>query len=220
MTLLLGDTNQADFNEQFKIYALNENNKRSTMEWMQTYPDQWADKLNEIFGERLIEPAKPDLTNEKGIIELHTRVNFKFDRAIYRVKKIEQYDPDIAIVATDRQQYGEMRGTVIPKNFWDSEDDFFENGMAYSLLYKGQLASMAFSSYKFDNQFELGIETHPEFRGKGFAELACAALIEYCLDNNYEPIWACRKDNRGSYQLALKLGFQPVIELPYYRLSH
>ena len=219
MTLLLGDINQEDFNQQFKMYALNTENKRSSFEWMQTYPSHWENKLNKIFGELLIKSDENDLKNEKGIIELNTRVNFKFYKSSYLTKKVEKYNPDIEIVPTDRQLFREMRGTVVPKYFWDSEDDFFENGMAYSLLYKGELASMAFSSYKLDDQFELGIETHPEFRGKGLAEIVCSSLIDYCIDNNYEPIWACRKENIGSYKLALKLGFHPLLELPYYRLS-
>jgi hypothetical protein len=34
-----------------------------------------------------------------------------------------------------------------------------------------------------------------------------------------EPVWACRLENDGSYKLAQKLGFEPVLEIPYYRLS-
>jgi RimJ/RimL family protein N-acetyltransferase len=113
-----------------------------------------------------------------------------------------------------------MEGGVVPSRFWDSEDDFFRNGLAYALFYKGELASMAFSSYWFDDQFELGIETKDKFRGKGFAELVCSALIDYCISHDYEPIWACRLENSGSYKLAQKLGFKPGIEIPYYRLSN
>jgi L-amino acid N-acyltransferase YncA len=219
MTLLLGDTNQDHFNEQFKEYALNTENKRKSFEWMQSYPGHWETKLNELFGDQLISSEKNGLRHEKGIIELNTRVNFKFDKATFLAKKVANSNPEIKIVPADRQQFREMRGTVVPKYFWDCEDDFFDNGMAYSLLYKGELASMAFASYKFDDQFELGIETHPEFRGKGLAEIVCSALIDYCIEKNYEPIWACRKENTGSYKLAPKLGFHPALELPYYRLS-
>jgi GNAT superfamily N-acetyltransferase len=201
------------------MYALNTENNRSSFEWMQSYPSDWENKLNELFGVLLIRSDKNDLKQEKGIIELNTRVNFKFDKTTYLTKIFAKDNPDIEIVNTNRQMFREMRGTVIPKYFWDNEDDFFKNGMAYSLLYKGELASMAFASYKFDNQFELGIETHPEFRGKGFAEIVCSSLIDYCIANNYEPVWACRKENIGSYKLALKLGFHPLLELPYYRLS-
>ncbi len=47
----------------------------------------------------------------------------------------------------------------------------------------------------------------------------CSTLIEYCLENSYEPVWACRLENVGSYKLAEKLGFEMYGEVPYYRLS-
>jgi RimJ/RimL family protein N-acetyltransferase len=70
-----------------------------------------------------------------------------------------------------------------------------------------------------DNMLELGMETVPKFRGKGFAQHTCSQLIDYCLDNDYEPIWACRLENIGSVRLAEKLGFKSTIQIPYYRLS-
>lgn len=68
--------------------------------------------------------------------------------------------------------------------------------------------------------FELGIETVPEFRSRGFAEMVCAVLIDFCIRNHYEPIWACRQENTGSYQLALKPGFEVLTIIPYYQLSN
>lgn len=34
------------------------------------------------------------------------------------------------------------------------------------------------------------------------------------------PVWACRMQNRGSYNLARSPGFEPALEIPYYRLSN
>ncbi len=86
----------------------------------------------------------------------------------------------IEIVKTDALMYQTMPGTTVPKYFWNSESDFLQNGIGYSLLYNGQLASMAFAGYILDNKLEIGIETVPEFRKKGYAELVCSALIDYC----------------------------------------
>ena len=112
-----------------------------------------------------------------------------------------------------------MKGSVVPFYFWDSEDDFLKNGVGFSLFYKDKLSSTAYSSYIHDDKLELGIETVEEFRGKGFAEYTCSALIDYCIENNFEPVWACRLENIGSYKLAQKIGFIPSAEIPYYRLS-
>jgi hypothetical protein len=219
MTLLVGNPDNMDFNQEFKKYALNLDSQRTSFEWMQTYPGTWDNRLKNLFGDQLIPSSLNVSKTENGMIELNTRVNFKFDKSTYLANKTRVNDENISIVPTDSKMFKEMPGTVVPKYFWNNEADFFKYGMSYSLLYKGELASMSFSSYKFDNQFELGIETNPIFRGKGLAEIVCSALIDYCIEKNYEPIWACRKENIGSYKLALKLGFQPILELPYYRLS-
>ena len=219
MTLLLGSSDNDDFNDLFRKYALNTENEKSCFEWMQTYPRTWDNKLSELSGDLLILSAENVGRNETGILELNTRVNFKFDKAAYIADKTSRNNEDTRIAATNKDLLQKMRGTVTPKYFWNTEDDFLNNGMAYSLLYKGELASMAFSSCWFEQQLEIGIETHPEFRGRGFAEIVCGALIDWCIENNLEPVWACRKENTGSYKLACKLGFRPVLELPYYRLS-
>ncbi len=219
MTLLLGDSTNKEFNEQFRKHALNITSSRDNYEWMQAFPNSWDNVLSELFDGYMIKAADNKQATEKGIIELNTRVNFKFNREKYPALHQRITDPAIEIVQADRNLFRKMKGSVIPASFWENEDVFFENGLAYCLLYKQQLASTAFSSCWFGNLFELGIETEPGYRGKGFAEIVCSALIEYCLQNNYEPIWACRLENTGSYKLALKLGFEVSVTLPYYRLS-
>lgn len=112
-----------------------------------------------------------------------------------------------------------MQGSVIPKYFWRNEDQFQNKGIGFSLIYDGEVASTAFSSCRFENQLEIGIETLEKYRGKGFALYVCSVLINYCIENGLEPIWACRMENIASYQLAHKLGFIPTHSIPYYRLS-
>ncbi len=220
MTLLLGDSSNQKFNNSLKAHALNIDAKRKNHEWMQAFPDSWDHVLTEMFGDKLIKQEDNSGNRESGVIELNTRVNFKFNKEKYLAQPRPVLSPDIKIVKTDRAQFREMKGSVIPVYFWENEDDFFKNGIAYSLLYKDQLASTAFSSCWFDDLLELGIETEPAFRGRGYAEIVCSALISFCIENNYEPVWACRKENTGSYKLAQKLGFEVAITLPYYRLSN
>ena len=58
---------------------------------------------------------------------------------------------------------------------------------------------------------------NPEFRGMGLAKHAATALIDRCLAQGLQPAWSCRKLNIASLRLALALGFEPGIEVPYYR---
>lgn len=219
MTLLFGESNNEKFNEAFKNYALNKDNSRDNTEWMQVFPDNWDNVLLSLFKDALVKSADNTEKVEKGIVELNTRVNFKFNIAKHQPLSTQIIDKDISIVRADGQTFRDMQGSVVPLYFWDSEEDFLKNGAAFALFCKGELASMSFSSYWFGNEFEIGIETTEKFRGKGLAELVCRAIIDYCVENNYEPIWSCRLENIGSYKLAQKLGFEPTLYLSYYRLS-
>jgi hypothetical protein len=218
MALLFGKSDNEAFNESFKSYALNKENIRNSFEWMQAFPGSWAKVLTSLFNDRLFKFDDNIEKAEKGIIELNTRVNFKFNINQHQPVPTN-FDKEIAIVRANGQMFRDMQGSVVPIYFWDSEADFLKNGVGFGLFYKNELASMSFSSYWFDNEFEIGIESKEKFRGKGFAELACRAIIDFCIENNYEPIWSCRLENVGSYKLAQKLGFDPTLYLPYYRLS-
>lgn len=220
MTLLFGESTNENFNEAFKSYAINKNNSRNNFEWLQAFPNDWDHVLSSLFKGVLIKSADNKEKAERGIIELNTRVNFKFNSAKHQLLSSQVIDKDIKIVRVNGQMFRDMNGSVVPKYFWNSEEDFLKSAVAFALFYKDELASMSFSSYWFGNDFEMGIETKEKFRGKGLAELVCRAIIDYCIENNYEPIWSCRLENTASYKLAQKLGYEPTLYLPYYRLSN
>jgi RimJ/RimL family protein N-acetyltransferase len=220
MSLLFGSSDNEVFNSSFRDYALNLNQVRGRHEWMQAFPNDWHEVLKELFQDRLITLEENKSKVEAGIVELNTRVNFKFLPDRFRMPVEIDLDPNIKILRTNRQNFREMKGSVVPLHFWDSEDDFVENGVGFSLFYKNELASTAFSSYFHDDKLELGIETFEAYRGRGFAVYVCSALIGYCLENGLEPVWSCNLANMGSYKLAQKIGFSPVLKIPYYRLSN
>ncbi|WP_299523872.1 GNAT family N-acetyltransferase [uncultured Lutibacter sp.] len=219
MSLLFGDSKNIDFNNEFLNYSININRTRNKHEWMQAYSNDWDKVLSELYGNRMIKSTENKEFIEIGIVELNTRVNFKINREKYISNKKMNLPQDCEIERTDEQIYNEMKGSVIPSNFWDNVNDFIENGIGFSLLYKNQLAATAYSAFIHDKRLEIGIETISDFQGKGFAQLVCSALIDYCFENDFEPVWACRLENVGSFKLAEKLGFEPISEIPYYRLS-
>jgi hypothetical protein len=191
-------------------------------EWMQVFPEGWSAVLADLLGDTLIKAKDNTSHFTQGVVELNTRVNFIFNRDIYLKtrRKLIEHHPEIIIIESTKEIYDQMNGSVVPRVFWNSSSDFIRKGVSFSLHYHKQLAATSFSSFVAPGKLELGIETLPEFRGLGLAEKVCAALIDYCINNNLEPIWACRLENIGSYNLAKKLGFIPTIELPYYRLSN
>ena len=220
MSLLFGDCNSFEFNLKFKEYALNTYSERIKHEWMQAFPSNWDLVLSDLFGNFLIKSSDNTKKQEQGIIELNTRVNFKFNELKYAESKLHNSDSDFQILRSEKQIFQDMKGSVVPSSFWDNEDDFYKNGVGFSLYYENRLASTAYSAFIHDNKLEIGIETFETFRGKGFAQNVCSALIDYCIQNGYEPIWSCRKENINSYKLAQKLGFEPIKEIPFYRLSN
>lgn len=219
MSLLFGNSKNEAFNLAFKKYALNENRSRKIIEWMQVFPADWDDVLQDLLSDNLVSLSSESTSSHA--IEQNVRVNFKFNKEKFLKGKLanKKSDPAVEILRTDREAFEKMTGTVVPLNFWNDADDFINKGVAFSLYYDGRLASTAFSAYLHDDKLELGIETYDEFKGKGLAYKACSALIEYCIENGFEPVWACKRDNVGSYQLAQKLGFENVKEISYYRLG-
>ncbi len=218
MSLLFGETDNENFNEWFVDYALNTFKIRNNYEWLQAFPDSWNKKISELFGTKLIKYTDNIGNVENNIILEYTRVNFKFNYGKYLSYKSQNNTEIFNIIRTDKEIYNNMQGSVIPKYFWKDAEHFFKYGVGYSLIYENKIASTAYSAFIHDNQFELGIETIDCYRGKGFAINTCSALIDYCINNNYEPIWACRLDNIGSINLAQKLGFEPIAYIPFYRL--
>jgi GNAT superfamily N-acetyltransferase len=186
---------------------------------MQAYPNDWDHVLSELYNDRMIRSEDNQENKEIGIIELNTRINFRFNYEKYISNKSVMISKDCEIVRADKDVYEKMRGSVIPSYFWDTADDFINNGVGFSLFCNNKLATTAYSAFIHDDKLELGIETMPEYRGKGYAQITCSALIDYCIENNYEPVWACRLENTGSRRLAEKLGFEVNKKIPYYRLS-
>lgn len=214
MSLLFGDTENEDFNHNLFDYLTNKPKVRKQYEWLQAFPHSWNQKIESILDSYLV---KIDSANLNSVLE-NTRVNFKFNRLKQSKIKLSLDRQEYEVVRTTKELLRSMQGSVIPKFFWQSEDQFQNTGIGFSLIYDGEVASTAFSSCRFENQLEIGIETLEKYRSQGFALNVCSVLINYCIKNDLEPIWACRMENMASYQLALKLGFIPTFYIPYYRL--
>jgi hypothetical protein len=220
ISLLFGDYGNVDFNNRFKSHALNIDNSRDKHEWMQAYPGEWKNVLQDLFGNLIIKSSENTGNKTAGVIELNTRVNFRFNKDRYlHIDKAALSGNDM-IVETGPSHFEQMPGSVIPLRFWDSAAGFMQKGKGFTLLHDGEIASTAFSAFVHEEKLEIGIETVERYRGSGFAELACCRLIDYCLERGLIPVWSCRFENTASYKLARKLGFEPTRMIPFYRLSN
>jgi len=219
MSLLFGDTTNEKFNSWLLGHALNIFKTRDRYEWLQAYPETWNKQIASQWKEYLSKCG--DNTNETTdiSIEENTRVNFKFNKAGYLDFKAKHPLASISTIRTDGQMFENMQGSVIPSRFWDNAADFSNRAVAFSVMDGDRVAATAFSAFVIGNQLEIGIETSESYRGKGYAVAVCVALIDYCLEHDYIPVWGCKLENTPSFLLARKLGFEPTLYWPFYRLN-
>lgn len=172
-------------------------------EWLQLSSRRWAERLRDLAGEAT------------APIEEHVRVNYRFSRTRFQERR-RATSP--TAVRMGRAEF-ELEGSVVPRRFWPSAERFVEVGAGFAVWAEGEVASVAFSSWVTSDELELGIETRPQWRGRGFAAIACHALIEHALSRSLEPAWSCRLGNIASCRLAESLGFIATRHLPYFKLA-
>jgi len=206
MSFLCGCGYNLDFNNDLLDYFTQRSFPRKKAEWLQAFPRDWDDFMNPLV--------------EQGIILPSRRLNFKFDvRRFYETyKQMDTISFSGEIISTPTEMLFEIDGTVVPKDYWKSPEQFASMAKAFTVMIDGKPASTAFTSARHDDKLEIGIETKPEYHGKGLGYIACAKLIEYCLEHQLEPVWSCRLDNIGSVKLSQKLGFVETLNMPYYHI--
>jgi len=136
------------------------------------------------------------------------RYAFSFDLMTYKNRKrngISEYDITIInqnliehCLEFDKKYYDE---------YWDSIDNFLENGIGFCVKDKERVISEGVSIFKSKNYAEIDIITDSNYRGKGLASIVAEQFIDYCLSENIQPCWDCDVDNHASINLASKLGF-------------
>jgi hypothetical protein len=170
-------------------------------EWLLSYPN--IDNPNNFF---------------RGVyskIYKYTRVHYKFNPAKYKYKK----NGKLKIVRVDKKIYQKLRGQVHPKFYWDNMSDFLNIGVAFSVMYDDEPVSTAFATSIIDNVIDIGVDTVPRYRERGFGTAAANAMVEFCLENNCEPLWGTFSYNFAGMRVAEKLGFEIVEHLPCYGLN-
>jgi len=204
MTFLCGHSNNEAFNKSLFDYFKDSSNERKKDEWLQAFPREWDIVMKRLIDEHIAIP--------------YTRLNFKFDAAKFYEKYNQTDKSKYEIISTPTDMLFEITGSVVPKDYWRTREQFANIAKAFTIMIDGKPVSTAFTSARHDDKLEIGIETTKEYHGKGLGYLACAKLIEYCLDNNIEPVWSCRYENTASVNLCQKLGFVETLRTPYYHI--
>lgn len=90
---------------------------------------------------------------------------------------------------------------------YGSPEQFLKHGKGYALCKAGHILSEAYTDYLGGGYMEIGVVTHPNYRGQGFGSQIASHLISKCLEENHIPNWSCQINNRASMKVALKIGF-------------
>jgi hypothetical protein len=220
MALLCGSPEKDSFNRELKGFLKNDSSNGGTAKWMICHPETWEPTLENLLGGDLTKA--PSSMGEEvegnrvpGTVVQTQRVNFRFHSKPLAHPTLPA---GFALRRVDSDLYHRITGSVVPQAFWDNSEDFLRSGIGFSLLDEGRIVSTCFSSFVVDDKLELGVETQREYRGKGLSVFPTTETIEYCVSRGLEPVWACRRENTPSFRLALKLGFTPVSDHPYYIL--
>ena len=99
----------------------------------------------------------------------------------------------------------------------------FPDGIVYGIISDASVVSVAFAhrSGLMENQVaDLGVETAPAYRRRGYSQTAVSALVAYIARVGGEARYACSPDNYASIVTARSVGFVPygkglVLSAPY-----
>ncbi|MFW5836293.1 MAG: GNAT family N-acetyltransferase [bacterium] len=206
MAFLVGRSENCEYRAWVDARAANADGARHTRDMLQVYPDAWHEAM------------QPHVA--AGTVNRWNRTNFRFDADRF-LERFPSVPAKPAVVRARREQVARFAGSVIPVRFWDTVEDFVRHGVGFFATDRenpNRPASLAFSAYLDDSFLEVGVETAEAFRGKGYAQAACARVIHEALARGLEPVWSCKTENAGSYRLAERLGFVPLDPHPYYEL--
>ena len=112
------------------------------------------------------------------------------------------------LLPVDGNNYEILSGRIVPAFSWESKEQFLRSGFGYCLTHNGKFAACAFSSALSEKYVDIGVETDPEYRGKGYGKIVVSKMIEEILRRGKTPIWQCHVSNEASKKLALSQGFK------------
>ncbi len=154
----------------------------------------------------------------EGLI-LKTPLVVKHERYIFEFageKNDILYSKEAELKEITAENYGLMKGKIIPAFSWPDKEEFLKNGFGYCLIKDGQMLACAFASGISKEYVDIGVETVEECRGKGYGKIVSAAMVKETLRRGKSPVWGCDTRNEASMRLACSVGFETAGTHPWY----
>lgn len=100
--------------------------------------------------------------------------------------------------------------------WWESLADFYAQGAGYCVIRDGRIVSLCYTSFVAPGEWELGVDTHKDYRQRGLARLTAAAMLHRCQEQGVSPYWDCMETNTPSRKLAEGLGLTLAFTYPVF----
>ncbi len=147
---------------------------------------------------------------------LTERTRIGFDAGSWNTARLKQQasalPPGCAlkrVTAADVDRYATLEHALISN--YRSTRDFIEHGVGFGIEQDGRFVAGCASFCLADGKLEFEIQTHSDYRRRGLATAAAAAMILHCIEHNLDACWDAH--NEASALLAEKLGF--IHRTPY-----
>ncbi|MDD1501962.1 GNAT family N-acetyltransferase [Lysinibacillus sp. CNPSo 3705] len=158
-----------------------------------SYADDWNTKIEQRLN---------------GHVKKLERYTFTFARNAYNDReKRELPDYEFMKIKQPQIEYCLEFDNQYYEEYWDSTNNFLENGFGFCLQHGDKIISEAVSIFKSQQFAEIDIVTDSNYRGNGLASVIAEKFIDYCIFNDIQPCWDCDSHNQASYHLGTKLGF-------------
>lgn len=104
-------------------------------------------------------------------------------------------------------------------SFWGSNRDLLEHSFAAGAITDGRLVATACCSSLSHRYADIGINTLPDSRNRGFATAAASLVARAIYEAGRTPVWSTGEHNIVSQHIAAKLGFVEVLREIYILLE-
>ena len=150
---------------------------------------------------------------------LRTPAVVKYDRYIFEFageKAVVSHAAETELKEITAENYGLMKGRIIPTFSWETKEEFLKSGFGYCLIEDGRMLACAFASGVSKEYVDIGVETAEECRGKGYGRIVSAAMVKETIRRGKTPVWDCDTRNEASMRLACSVGFDIAGTHPWY----
>jgi len=115
----------------------------------------------------------------------------------------------------DRELFGRSEGHDFYSVLYGSAEQALEKVHARFLMHGAEICCESYAYFAALGMIEIATSTREQYRGRGYATITCAHLIQDCEARGYQTYWNCARQNLASAALARKLGYRTEKE---YRL--